>query len=56
MMSVQNEVTIPKLVGLVIDANGNQVQVLPTTSETVTKDNQIIIRQRFVNGVKNIYD
>ncbi len=56
MMSVQNEDTIPKLVGLVIDANGNQVQVLPTTSETVTSDNEIIIRQRFINAVKNIYD
>jgi hypothetical protein len=54
MMSLDNGFNIPVQVSncfVNVDANGNQVQVLPTTSEVVTKDDEIIISQSFINQV-----
>jgi hypothetical protein len=53
MMSIENGfTTTPMLIGLIkVDANDNQVQVLPTTSEVVTKESNISISQSFINQV-----
>jgi hypothetical protein len=55
MMSVENVFNIPVLASnsfVNVDDNGNQVRVFPTKSETITKENKIIISQSFINRVK----
>jgi hypothetical protein len=53
MMSVENGFNIPVSSCFVnINANGNQVQLLPATSEVLTKETKITISQSFINRVK----
>jgi hypothetical protein len=51
MMSVENGFTnIPMLIGL-INVDAHNKQILPTKSESVTKENKTIISQSFINQV-----